>query len=144
MVLWILGSCSRPKLGYVDVFELVQAFDLQKEYTEAAQASYHQQKSMIDSMVYAHRLRDSVSYRQMEQELYSALELQRLERTREIEKMIWNRLNPYIMDFGKARGYDFIYGANGTGNVLYAEQSQDLTRELIEYVNHRYHGRKSK
>src|SRR5690606_273075 len=135
---------SRPKLGYVDIFELVQAFDLQKEYTEAAQASYQQQKSMIDSMVYAHRLRDSVSYRQMEQELYSALELQRLERTREIEKMIWNRLNPYIMDFGKARGYDFIYGANGTGNVLYAEQSQDLTRELIEYVNHRYHGRKTK
>lgn len=141
-VLWMVGSCSRPKTGYVDVFELVNAFDLQREYTEAARANYHDQRSMIDSLVYAHRLRDSLTYRQAERDLYSALELQTQERTREIETIIWNRLNPYIVEFGRARGYDFIYGANGTGSLLYADEGKDLTSELIDYVNQRYRGKK--
>src|SRR5690606_29337088 len=116
--------------------------DLQRDYTGAARAKSHEQRSMIDSLVYAHRLRVSLTYRQAERELYSALEMQTQEGTREIETIIWNRLNPYIVEFGRARGYDFIYGANGTGSLLYADEGKDLTSELIDYVNQRYRGKK--
>jgi len=56
--------------------------------------------------------------------------------------MIWKRLNPYIAEYGKEKGYAYIYGANGTGNVLYADEGEDITDELIEYVNKRYHDKK--
>lgn len=138
----ILSSCSAKKTGFVDIFKLVQEFELQKEYSGEAKKEMDREQSLIDSMVYAEQLRNPASYETARQELYTALYRKSEERNKEIEKMIWKRLNPYISDFGKEKGYTYIYGANGTGNVLYAAESEDITEELIEYVNKRYHGKK--
>ncbi len=54
---------------------------------------------------------------------------------------IIKRMNEYVKDFGKQRECAFIYGANGDGGLLYADDSKNLTKALIEYANNRYEGK---
>jgi Skp family chaperone for outer membrane proteins len=53
---------------------------------------------------------------------------------------IWKQINQYINDYGKANKYDFIYGASGNGNLMYAGEHKNVTQEVINYINSRYEG----
>ena len=55
---------------------------------------------------------------------------------------IMSRINQYVEEFGKEKRYAIIFGANGQGNIMYAEDSKDITKEVLEYVNSRYNGKK--
>ena len=137
-----LSSCSQKKTAYVDVFKLVNEFELQKEYTEEAKREMNRSKSMTDSVLYAEKIRNPQGVEQLRNQLYTELYRKTDERTKQIEAMIWKRLNPYLIDYGKEHGYQYIYGANGTGNVLYADKDLDITDDVIKYANDRYHDKK--
>jgi outer membrane protein len=57
---------------------------------------------------------------------------------KEINDKVWDRLNPVISKFGKEKGLDLLIGANGMGTVLYADDSKDITDDLIRYINENY------
>jgi outer membrane protein len=48
---------------------------------------------------------------------------------------IWKEINRYVEQYGKDKGYDFIYGATGNGSLMYGNKSVDLTNEMIIYIN---------
>src|SRR5690606_30007217 len=58
--------------------------------------------------------------------------------SQEINKKIWERLNPVIEQYGKERGFALVIGANGAGTVLYGAPRQDVTDDLIQFVNNKY------
>jgi outer membrane protein len=43
-----------------------------------------------------------------------------------------------IKDFGKEKGYDYIYGTGDAQSILYAKDSYDITKEVIKLVNDKY------
>lgn len=47
-------------------------------------------------------------------------------------------------EYGKEKGYDYIYGTGEAATVLYAKDSYDITKELIKLVNNRYLDEKDK
>ncbi len=47
-------------------------------------------------------------------------------------------------EYGKEKGYDYIYGTGESATVLYAKDSYDITKELIKLVNNRYLDEKDK
>lgn len=49
-----------------------------------------------------------------------------------------NAINDYIKDYGKKHGYKYIIGATGQGNLLYANEANDLTDIIIEGLNKEY------
>lgn len=49
-----------------------------------------------------------------------------------------NTVNDYMKDYGEKHGYTFILGANGSGNIVYADASRDITPEIIEGLNKQY------
>lgn len=64
----------------------------------------------------------------------------------EEEKMmqtVFSEINDYVSDFGKKRGYQFILGANGSGNILYANKASNLTDVILDGLNKEY-ARKNK
>lgn len=138
----LFQSCKEQKTGFVDMFKLVSEFELQKEYSDQARKEFDRARSAIDSAVAAERLRNAELSETLKDDLYTAFSRKTEDHNKEIEKMIWTRLNPYITEFGKEHGYRYIYGANGTGNVLYADAGEDITGDLIKYVNNRYHDKK--
>ncbi len=56
------------------------------------------------------------------------------------EKQIWTQINKYIEDYGKEKGVGIIVGGNGSGNVMYSDDSFDLTEDVVAYINSKYKG----
>lgn len=46
-----------------------------------------------------------------------------------------NDINDYVKKFGKERGYKMIFGAGGKGNIMFADESTDLTDEVLLGLN---------
>lgn len=38
------------------------------------------------------------------------------------------------------KGYRYIFGAEGSGVLMYADERNNITKEVIEYINARYKG----
>jgi outer membrane protein len=43
-----------------------------------------------------------------------------------------------IKDFGKEKGYDYIYGTGEAASILYAKDSYDISKDVIKLVNDKY------
>lgn len=53
---------------------------------------------------------------------------------------IWSRIHSYAKEFSDAKGYGVILLNNGKDNILYAEDTRDVTGEFLNYINARYEG----
>ncbi len=60
---------------------------------------------------------------------------------KEALELVIKRLNGYIEEYAKEKGYLMVLGANGEGTILYGEKSSDVTDELITYCNEKYSGK---
>ncbi len=56
------------------------------------------------------------------------------------------RYKKVIKEYGKEKGYDYVYGTGESATVLYAKDQYDITKELIKIVNDKYktEGKKEK
>lgn len=54
---------------------------------------------------------------------------------------IWTQINQYAQDFGKDKGYDYVFGASGDGTLMFAGESHDVTDQVKTYINERYQGK---
>ena len=46
-----------------------------------------------------------------------------------------NDINTYVKEYGKKEGYKIIFGFNGSGNIMYANETIDLTLKILEGLN---------
>jgi outer membrane protein len=47
-------------------------------------------------------------------------------------------LRKYIKQYGKEKGYDYIYGTGEAATILYAQEKYDITKEVIKLINDKY------
>lgn len=84
---------------------------------------------------------------QREQQLQYAQQgmLQQLqgESGKELDSLV-KKYKKIFKDYGKEKGYDYIYGTGEAATVLYAKDSYDITKELIKKVNALYVDEKDK
>lgn len=57
------------------------------------------------------------------------------EKSDSFQTSIWTELNKRIEQYGKEMGYTYILGANGDGSIMYGNEAEDITEELIKYIN---------
>lgn len=44
----------------------------------------------------------------------------------------------FIKDYGKEKGYDYIYGTGEAVSILYAKDQYDITKDVIKLLNEKY------
>lgn len=44
-------------------------------------------------------------------------------------------INEKAKSFGEDRGYDYLFSASGDGALMYSAEGEDVTKEVMEYVN---------
>ncbi|MBA4276781.1 OmpH family outer membrane protein [Flavobacterium sp.] len=44
----------------------------------------------------------------------------------------------FIKDYGKEKGYAYIYGTGEPASILYAEEKYDITKEIVTLLNEKY------
>lgn len=59
------------------------------------------------------------------------------ENGKEMDSLI-TRVKNQIKDFGKEKGYDYIFGTGDAASVLYAKDAYNITDELIKMLNEAY------
>ncbi len=149
------ATSSRP-LPYVVSEKLFMDFEMTKELRANLELTVNQRKAILDSLgLNLKMLAEEVSRSSKQNEnqrLYlNHLQEQYLQKKQEFEEdnqaltnkydeQIWTRINLYAKAFGEKEGYDYIYGANGNGSILYAKESLDVTDRVLKYINSEYKG----
>ncbi|MGX7666038.1 OmpH family outer membrane protein [Flavobacterium pedocola] len=150
---------SGSELVYVDVNKLIEGY----KRTKVAKAEFDKKanvmKGNIDSLV-ANWQKELKSYEKertslsanelkLKQELLSnkqqqingyqeAIQKQIQEEDKKVTQTVINDINDYVKEFGKRKGYKIIFGASGGGNIMYADESTDLTDEVLKGLNAEY------
>ncbi len=148
LVVWgslkFFGHSDQTKSGFVLTQNLFQEFEGTKEFKAKMQPITEKQQSALDSLSKEIILAGRTPRAQELTRVYQELKSSYLEKNRQEELLFsenaWKQLNQYIEEYGKEKGYGFVFGATGNGGIMYAEKSLDLTGDVIKYVNRKYKG----
>ena len=154
----IYTHSAKNSIAYVNVAEVYSEFELSKELQEKYKKSAMVRNTILDSLrfsidVLTKQIEKTTSSKSKQNliEKYNAKASEYQVREQQLaednkqqnqtyKEQIQTQLNQYITDFGKDKDYDLIFGANGSGVMLYASDGKNVTAELIEYVNNKYSG----
>jgi outer membrane protein len=158
-------SCNKTtetkefKTAYIDTSKLMEesteAKDIEAKYKDKskvmgsqleaevtrfkAEAASFKQNAMVNGQAWAQQ--KGAELQQREQELSYAQQgmLRQLqeESGAEMDSLV-KTYKKTIKDFGKEKGYDYIYGTGDAQSVLYAKDSYDLTKDILKIVNDKY------
>jgi len=158
-------SCNKTsetkefKTAYIDTAKLleesVEAKDIEAKYKDKSKvmgnqlevevarwksdAANFQKNAQANGMAWAQQ--KGAELQKREQELSYAQEamLRQLQQESglELDSVIKAYKNT-IKEYGKEKGYDYIYGTGETATVLYAKDSYDVTKDIIKIVNDKY------
>jgi outer membrane protein len=134
---------SSKEIAFVDISKLTENYKYKQDMEGSAAKSLHQTKSTIDSLKLLQHMqvRTGANLTQIDSLVARAeyaFNQYYMRSNQEISKKIWDRLNPVITQYGKDRNLELLIGANGAGTVLYGSEQQDVTDDLISYVNTKY------
>ncbi|NER12985.1 OmpH family outer membrane protein [Leptobacterium flavescens] len=152
---------SQSELVYVDVNKLLEGYDRTKVEQEAFNKKATTLKANVDSLIVdwqnqlkkyeKERASMSKKEKELQQELLNgkqqqinnyqqAVQRQIQEEDQKMTQTVINDINDYVKEYGKNNGFKIIFGAGGNGNIMYAHEASDLTREVLEGLNKSYQG----
>ncbi len=156
--LW--GPMKTSRIAYVKLGEVYNDFTLKKELEQKLISVQTTRKTILDSL----ELQLKMLYTSIENNA-KLDEKERLERVQRFEALrgeyqakqrmfeednesttkrytdqIWKQLNEYVKSYGQEEGYSYIFGADGSGGLMYANDGDDITGAVQAYVNGRYKG----
>jgi outer membrane protein len=147
------------KTAYIDTQKLMEEYKQSKELDEKyktkgevmgrelevaakklkAEMNSFQKNAMEKGQAWAQQ--KGAELQQREQQLQYAQQgmLQQLqqESAKEMDTVV-KSVKQQIKDYGKLKGYDYIYGTGDAATVLYAKDSYDITKEMIKIINDKY------
>jgi outer membrane protein len=151
---------SKEKTAYINMKEVFNNFEYKKEAEKKYNKAFLAKKSLLDSLrldlefLMAHKPGPKENVAELEEKIgilqkqYAFKQNQYEEENNvavdKYNEEIWGQLNQYIGNYGKEKGYDYIFGTNGEGNLMYAKENKDITKTVLEYVNAKYQGNETK
>ncbi|MBA3682858.1 MAG: OmpH family outer membrane protein [Bacteroidetes bacterium] len=150
--IFYLNSKNNKKMGFITTAKVFDEFALKKELEVDLKKIQLTKQAFLDSIklkvqTMALKSNDALDPEINEyKKLYLIKEKQFNDESEELFQQyndkIWKQLNQYIEDFGKEYKFDYVFGSAGQGNIMYASSGENLTDEVIKYVNGKYTGKK--
>jgi outer membrane protein len=144
------------KTAYISIQEVFNNFELKKEYEKKIAFTKNSRQKIVDSLEFSLKLlgkkiesengknKDDINAFSIKRndffEKKKAFEEDNIRQTKEYDQQVIGQLNQYVKDFGKEHGYRYIYGNDGNGSLMYAEEGDNITKEVTEYINLKYKG----
>ncbi|MEP7265008.1 MAG: OmpH family outer membrane protein [Bacteroidota bacterium] len=152
----VYSIVTRPKSGYIDIHDVYQKFDLKKELEKKFISVRDERKKITDSLELGLKLMETKlrAMKSISDDQAAEFQTKReffVQKAREFEednkqlsaqydKEILDQLNQYVRDYGAAKGYDYIYGNDSNGSLMYGDKKLEITAEVLEYINAKYKG----
>lgn len=144
-VIYIYSKNS--KIVYVDNDKLFESFNMTKELKNVGEKEFNFKKAMVDSLytsLQSPTLSSTDKKIVMQQFIQQKEELEQFNQyfASEQSSKIWARIKSYSSEFSKENKYQLIIGSENKINVLYADETIDVTKDLLTYINKKYEGLK--
>lgn len=147
------------KTAYIDTAKLmdesVESKDIEAKYKEKAkvmgtqleaevtrwksEAANFQKNAQANGQAWAQQ--KGAELQKREQELSYAQEgmLRQLQQESGVEMdSVVKQYRDVIKEYGKEKGYEYVYGTGEANSILYAKDKYDITKEIIKLVNDKY------
>ena len=149
-------SVSNNKSAYFQSLKVFEGFKLQQELSSQFENDVADQKMKLDSL----ELQLRILYNEADksenpeekllmtinflQEKYiktkSDFQEKNTVQADQYNQQVWKQINQYIEEYGRLNSYTYIFGAQGDGGIMYADTVNDITDEIIIYINNKYQG----
>lgn len=159
ILLSIWAKVSVPKMAYVKTADLVNGYLGMKEASIEYQKKSNEWQGNLDSLKRILQ-REAISYAQdslsfsanekkKRMHTISRLQSDYMEYSRniadkaskedeEMTQRVLNQVNSFIEQYGKEKGYTIILGTTSSGNIMYANDAIDITKEVLDALNTNY------
>jgi outer membrane protein len=146
----IYTHSKKDKIVYIDNVELFSGFKMKQELEKKYKEVEGLRKSILDSLFNEIKLKVELNKESenammvmkkeylMKKEMF---EKENSETMAQYNDQIWNQLNEYTKQFGEENEYDYVLGANGQGVLMYAKDTKNVTKELLEFANKKFNGK---
>ena len=148
---------SGSKTGYILIGDVFSKFQMKKDLEKKYEEVKNQRQRILDSLaiqlrVFSNDLKNQKTISAQEEERYNYLRQDYIQKkqqfdednkqmTGQYDKQILTQLNQYVREYGKQNGYQYIFGSDGNGSLMYAEQQNDISKPVIEFINNKYNGK---
>ncbi|SRX52231.1 OmpH family outer membrane protein [Aequorivita sp. CIP111184] len=153
---------SDSELVYVDINKLMDGYKRTSIEKSKFEEKAKLMQSNVDSLVadWQNELKiyekERLSLSKKEQELKEELLGNKQERINNYQKAIQgkikeedqkgsqtilNDINDYVKEYGEKHKYRIIFGASGSGNIMFANEKSDLTEEILDGLNKEFLGK---
>ena len=154
----VIGSVAwneyrSKKIAYVSTTNLYDGFTLKKELEDKYKKTQLTRQTLLDSLKFKIQALSIKGKDMTDEDKIRFNDLQRSYLYKEKEfndendlaaqqysDQIWKQINQYVADYGKENGYDYLLGATGQGNIMFAKEKEDITKEVLDYINKKYSG----
>lgn len=165
LILFMLHFTEHRKVVYVDTNVLMSKYqgmiDAHAEFEKKAAKWQANVDTLIKNFqdelksYEKQRLKMTAKERELKEELLNnrqnqlnqyreAIAKKAKEENQRMTQTVLNNVNDYIKEYGKRKGYRYILGANGSGNVVYANDAYNITDDLLKGLNEEYNKISSK
>ena len=153
------ADATAVKTAYVDTSKLLEDYteakDIEAKYKSKskemgeqleveianfkADAAGFQQNAQKNGQAWAQQKGAELQKREQQLTYAQQAMLQQLQQESGVEMdSLVKGVKKFIKDYGKEKGYAYIYGTGEAATVLYAEDKYDITKEIVKLLNDRY------
>lgn len=155
-VVGTLMSCSQDKTAYVDNTVLIQDYYKMKtteaRFEKKSQAlsdeldsvagefqkevqEYQEGMNRMSAKQKEEKQSELMQKQQMlQQRQQRKSQMLRQESDQAIDSLI-SEVKDFVGDYGKEKGYSYIFGSNESANIMYAKEGLDITEDILEKLN---------
>lgn len=149
---------AKPKLGYILVQDVYNGFELKKELQKKYEETAGARQRLLDSLghelqMIAGKIESDKGKDERMLTLFNSRRDEYVQRresmaqdnqnlTAQYDKEILTQLNQYVKEYGAEHGYKYIFGSDGNGSLMYADEAENITAAVTEFINQRYRGEK--
>lgn len=154
-------SCNQSKTGFVNTEDLLTDYTELKETKDQFTAKNDAIMSDLETKIQAYQIKEdlfrkngptmardkaearyaelSAEAQAIQQERQQKIGQLQVESQAAIDSII-TKVKDKVKSYGKANGYDYIYGANDAGSVLYGKEELNLTSLILAELNAGFKG----
>jgi len=144
-----------PKTGYVNLSKVFEEFSGKKELENKLQLEAKGNQRYLDSLSFElqnlarqvnENSKDSKLLQLMEEKQYqlntakARIDQYTINRHQQLTEQVWMQINQYVKDYGAEKEYEYIFGADGAGTLMYGSTNKNLTENITQYINKKYEG----
>ncbi len=151
-----LSSCNQTKIAYVDVEALMKDYKATVALEDEYKSEQEKIAKKLDSMgapfktklanYYQNAKKMSAKKRseteqalQQEQQMLQMMQQQASQElqnsTQKKSEEITKRIDSFVANYAKEKGYNLIIGTSGKGTVMYGDDNINITDEILEILN---------